>query len=80
MPHSCSSAVGKLPQNQRNTDTSLSATLHFIFMLIFPAGNFVHKNTRLPVPVPVIDVIDAVLYVCDLWSCAVLFCFLIYKK
>lgn len=70
MPHSCSSAVEKLPQNQRNTDTSLSATLHFIFMLIFPAGNFVHKNTRLPVPI-----IDAVLYVCDLWSCAVLFCF-----
>lgn len=40
--HSCCSAVGKLPQNCKNTDTDVSATVHFLFMLIFPVGNLVH--------------------------------------
>jgi len=55
---------GKLPQNPRNTDTNVSAMVHFLVMLIFPVGNLVHKNTRFPIPV-----LDPVLSVSHFWSC-----------
>lgn len=45
MTHSCSSAVGQPPQNLRNTDTSASAIVHFLLMLIFSVGNLLHRVT-----------------------------------
>lgn len=58
MTHTCSGAVAKLPQNQRNTHTNVSATAHVLFMLIASVGNLVRVSINLPIPV-----LDAAPYV-----------------
>lgn len=62
MTRTCSSAVGKLPQNQRNTHTNVSATAHVLFMLIASVGNLVRVSINLPRPV-----LDTAPYVSSLW-------------